>query len=110
MAAHHYRALLMSLGSISLNSPVDLKRQAELLKHAIGHAPAFAYLPWETYDEIASWCTAVESGAEEDYKMRDKFFVLMMKHLPRIGQEWLDLGMPRCAEDWGRAKYPAEEE
>ncbi len=109
MAANHYRALLMELCSIS-NPEGDLERQAELLEHAIGHAPAFAYLPYNAYHDISAWCNMVKEWADgcEDnkpYQLRDKFFTIIMLHLPQMGQEWLDLAQPQCAEDWGRTKY-----
>lgn len=114
MAAHHYRALLMELCSIS-NPEGDLERQAELLQHGIDYAPAFAHLDLDAYGEILNWCKWVAEQAAEDfefikpYQLRDDFFKIMMVHLPAIGQEWLDLGQPKCAEDWGRAKFPSLE-
>lgn len=113
MATNHYRALLMEMCHIN-NPEGDLAQQARLLEHAIACAPAFAYLPWETYDRIREWCDRVSMSEvanwnQPKHKLRDEFWNIMMEHLPQMGQEWLDLGKPRCAEDWGRVKYPPEE-
>ena len=112
MAINHYRALVRENGAIQ-NSEGDLEEQARQLLFAIGNAPAFAHLDYEAYVHIKAWCDRVQEVAADEwsvrpYLLREQFELMLLAILPAMGQEWLDLGMPTTAEEWGRIKYGGE--
>jgi len=104
MAAHVYRALLMTFGETG-----DISEQAKLLEHGIGYAPAFAYLEYGDYEKIANWCSKVALEENPGYLFREELHGILMDILPFYGQRWIDLGKPCTSEEWGRAKYGGDD-
>lgn len=122
MACNMYRALLNEYANADI---ARIGKQAKILEFAIGNAPAFISLMTEEYMPIWQWCrdTITEVGAMESdpdfpkdemhmrkLDLRDGLRNVIMRVLPKIGAEWLELGMPETAEEWMRRKYGGEDE
>jgi hypothetical protein len=95
-------------------------KQAERLGFAIGNAPTFMAIDYDTYEKLHMWCidTAIAIDAMEtdpDFteeqkhmarlEIRDNFRDILMEVIPPIGKEWIDLGKPNTSEEWMRRKY-----